>query len=207
MPRRLLLALAVVLAPCVVLAGLRARVALSRHEPVMAVPVPGVVCGDDGLTRTSASAARDAGVTVVHAGACGACSDAADVEILRRTRETLTMTARSCGMRYLFLGRAAAARCMREQVGFSPDCDDCWLDDMACAITDCMTTCLLSRLKAEPNNVEGVLNPCLACDETNCGPEFIRCAGANRRRAGIVSDIERPASQIWTGGDAPAAAR
>ena len=31
--------------------------------------------------------------------------------------------------------------------------------------------------------------PC--SDEERCGPAFLACAGANRRRAGIVSDIQR----------------
>ena len=34
------------------------------------------------------------------------------------------------------------------------------------------------------------------CDELHCGPEFIRCAGANRRSSGIVSDIGRPGQQV-----------
>jgi hypothetical protein len=33
----------------VVVAGLRARVALLYVEPVVSTPVPGVVCGDDGV--------------------------------------------------------------------------------------------------------------------------------------------------------------
>ena len=35
------------------------------------------------------------------------------------------------------------------------------------------------------------LDPCIACDEKLCGPAFLECAGANRRRAGVISDIER----------------
>ena len=35
------------------------------------------------------------------------------------------------------------------------------------------------------------LNECLECDEKLCGPNFLHCAGANRRRLGIVSDIAR----------------
>jgi hypothetical protein len=136
---------------------------------------------------------------VLHAGACGACSNPSDVDVLRRTRDTMTGSARSCATRYLLLGRAAAERCFRP-VGFSSACADCWLDDMACAIRHCAATCLWSRLIGEPHNLaSGALNRCLACDETHCGPEFVRCAGANRRRAGIVSDIVRPTSQIWHG--------
>ena len=44
----------------------------------------------------------------------------------------------------------------------------------------------------ESNNRGGAeLNSCLECDEKLCGPAFIQCAGANRRRLGIESDIKR----------------
>lgn len=41
---------------------------------------------------------------------------------------------------------------------------------------------------------------CLKCDEDHCGPAFIKCAGANRRSSGIVSDIKRPPYQECTSG-------
>jgi L-asparaginase II len=34
-------------------------------------------------------------------------------------------------------------------------------------------------------------NPCLACDEEQCGTAFKACAGATRRNCGIVTDIVR----------------
>jgi hypothetical protein len=36
------------------------------------------------------------------------------------------------------------------------------------------------------------------CDEALCGPEFLPCSGATRRRMQIVSDIPRPESQQCT---------
>ena len=199
MRRRALVSVLVVLAlPLVAIAALRARVSLFYREPIVPAAVPGAVCGTDGATYASEAAAHAANVAVLHPSACGACSNPADVEVLRRTRETLTRDARVCGMRYFLIGRGAAARCL-EPVGFTPACADCWLDDMACAVTHCTRICLWSRLAGEPNNVDGRLNDCLQCDEDHCGPEFGRCAGANRRRSGIVSDIERPAEQIWKG--------
>lgn len=196
--RLIWIVLALVLTAIVVVVGLRARIALVYVEPNVPASVAGVVCGDDGVTYASEAAAAAAGRRVVHVQACGACSDAADVDVLRRTRETLTLDARACGLRYFLLGRGAAERCLAP-IGFTPACAACWLDDMACAVVHCTTVCLWSRLKGEPNNVDGRLNDCLQCDETQCGPEFGRCAGANRRRSGIVSDIDRPAEQIWRG--------
>jgi hypothetical protein len=197
--RRILIVLVmVIVVPVVAIAALRARVALFYREPQVVEPAAGVVCGVDGTSRDSAADAAAAGVAVLHMGACGACSNAADVEVMRRTRETLTLDARACGLRYFLIGRGAAERCLAP-IGFSPACVECWLDDMACAVTHCTAICLRSRLTGEPNNVDGKLNDCLQCDETHCGPEFVRCAGANRRRSGIVSDIERPAEQVWHG--------
>jgi len=43
------------------------------------------------------------------------------------------------------------------------------------------------------------LNRCTRCDEIICGPAFVECAGANRRRTGIQSDIQRDAeSEVCT---------
>merc|ERR1719262_1682487 len=41
---------------------------------------------------------------------------------------------------------------------------------------------------------------CLRCDEEYSGAQFIKCAGANRRSTGIVSDIQRPENQQCTVG-------
>ena len=47
----------------------------------------------------------------------------------------------------------------------------------------------------DPHN-SGDYSGCLKCDEKHCGPEFIRCAGANRRSSGIESDIHKADSEI-----------
>lgn len=47
------------------------------------------------------------------------------------------------------------------------------------------------------------LNACFYCDEIHCSPTFVgRCAGANRRTAGVVTDVARsvrPTGKITTG--------
>ncbi len=202
MRRVLRILIAIVVVPIAALTLLRARIAVVHREPPRVSPAVGAVCAVDGTTRASAAEAAAAGVAIRHAGACGACSNAGDVDVMRRTAATLTLDARACGLRYFLVGRGAAERCMAP-IGFTPACTACWLDDMACAVTHCTTVCLWSRLVGEPNVVGGKLNDCLQCDETNCGPEFVRCAGANRRRSGIVSDIERPADEIWRDGGQP----
>ena len=73
----------------------------------------------------------------------------------------------------------------------------CWKNNIQCTISHCKFTCLKARLLATPNNIKNEtdgtlkLNDCLECDERLCGPKFLECAGANRRRVGIVSDIKR----------------
>ena len=36
----------------------------------------------------------------------------------------------------------------------------------------------------------------LQCDELLCGPDFVTCAGANRRRLGITTDIARGGAEL-----------
>jgi hypothetical protein len=56
----------------------------------------------------------------------------------------------------------------------------------------CVFTCVKMLIFGGSNNDDsGELNDCLKCDERRCGPAYIECAGANRRRSGIVSDIGR----------------
>jgi hypothetical protein len=185
---------------------LRVRVSIPQRPLEEDREARGVVCGADGVSRTAFEAVHAPSVHVLHAGACGACSNVPDIEVLRRTRATLTETSKACAMRYFLLGRAAAATCF-SAVGLSPACTDCWLDDMACAIRHCTFVCVRSTLLGEANTVSGQLNACLACDEFHCGPAFARCAGASRRRAGIVSDIDRPASEVWDGALTPTPAQ
>ena len=61
-------------------------------------------------------------------------------------------------------------------------------------IPSLLPPCTLSFLPSRlPYSLTGSLT---RCDELHCGPEFIRCAGANRRSSGIVSDIARPGQQV-----------
>ncbi|CAF1616566.1 unnamed protein product [Didymodactylos carnosus] len=75
---------------------------------------------------------------------------------------------------------------------------------MGCDAAHCMTKCAIVRtfiiiniLHVNNTKPDGSLNDCLACDEDYCGKPFIVCSGANRRRSGIMSDIDRPQDAIW----------
>jgi hypothetical protein len=132
-------------------------------------------------------------VTVAHCGDCGKCSNPHDVNIYDDTKNTLFDTTLTCGKRAFIWGRRTADKCMMENVGFTEPCNECWVENILCDLRYCIFTCIWYGLFNEANTGQDqkTLNPCTRCDELRCGPEFVTCAGVNRRRAGILSDIER----------------
>ena len=67
-----------------------------------------------------------------------------------------------------FGGRASCTACMNEQVGFTPACVPCWVDNIVCDQSACVFTCLWSLLRGEKNNrdlASADLSTCLKCDE------------------------------------------
>jgi len=133
---------------------------------------------------------------VLNCGQCGPCSNKHDITIYYETRQTLTETMTSCGSGDFLFGRSAFD-CLKQEVGMTDGCTTCWVLNYQCNIQNCVMTCLKERFfpflpswtawNSEP------LTPCIACDEKLCGPVFVGCAGANRRRTGIVSDLQRDA--------------
>ena len=67
-------------------------------------------------------------------------------------------------------------------------------DNVACDAVACVSNPDCIRRFFDPSGTSYA--GCIKCDEQNCGPEFIRCAGANRRSSGILSDISRPGQQV-----------
>lgn len=147
------------------------------------------------LSTQDTKEAKRRDMEVVHCGECGECSTSNDIEIMYRTKDTLTKTATKCTLDGLLFGNRAMEKCLENKVGFTPACSTCWSDNMRCTSAKCRFTCIKSVLSREPNNYDGNLNSCLECDEKLCGPAFLKCAGANRRRLGIVSDIIRDAEK------------
>lgn len=154
---------------------------------------------DDGLsnltTFSSAAAAEANGEDVVHCGSCSQCSTLPDMKIMAETRSTLTDDTTKCAYR-MFLGKGSVSKCMEKKIGFSPSCNDCWTSNIECTFNACKFTCLKIKLFGDNHNDDdGTLNECLSCDEVMCGPVFLRCSGANRRRMGILSDIGRDSNK------------
>jgi hypothetical protein len=132
---------------------------------------------------------------IAHCETCGACSNPQDVRIYDETKDYLTDTTIDCAKRSLIWGRRTAGKCMERRVGFTPPCQKCWVENILCDLRYCFFTCAWNKAFGghQERAADGTreLNACTMCDEKRCGPEFIQCAGANRRRSGIVSDIER----------------
>mmetsp|Transcript_14276 Transcript_14276/g.18029 ORF Transcript_14276/g.18029 Transcript_14276/m.18029 type:complete len:228 (-) Transcript_14276:1324-2007(-) len=138
------------------------------------------------------SKAKKQVMQVAHCGECGECSTSNDIKIMKETKDTLTKTVTICALYSLFFGDKATEACLEKRIGFTPACSLCWSDNVRCTRENCRFTCLKYFIMRESNNRGGVeLNSCLECDEKLCGPAFIQCAGANRRRLGIESDIKR----------------
>lgn len=170
-----------------------------------------------GVRTSSRANASRANETVVHCGKCAACSRPADVRVLYETRHFITTEMTRCAAKFAkpnFLGgdhdlshlRAclAAANITFDNTvqfddgtnrGNGPTCMDCWTDNIMCDSTQCNTNPSCIEKFFNPNNT-GAFAGCLKCDEDHCGAEFIKCAGANRRSTGIISDIERVTSEV-----------
>jgi hypothetical protein len=91
-------------------------------------------------------------------------------------------------------------RCNEEHIGFTEQCASCWTVDQLCAKTKCVFIYLqafmvnqVSNFHVDPNDITTA-----TCDEALCGPEFVPCSGATRRRMDILSDIPRPKDQQCT---------
>jgi hypothetical protein len=156
------------------------------------------VCAADGRNYHSQETACINETYPLHAGSCGACSNEHDIGIYRATKQTMSVVAYQCMVKYLIGTEKSAFECFQTQ-GLSNNCNQCWIDNMKCSASSCLGKCIWhTMLKNSPwSDHNSTLNPCIQCDEELCGPAFVKCAGANRRRAGIVSDISRPQSDVW----------
>lgn len=129
-------------------------------------------------------------IIIAHCGSCGACSNMNDIHLYDITKNTLFGYSTKCAKRALIWGRKTASNCLKDLVSFTDLCNDCWIDNILCDIRKCVFTCMFYGLFSSID-ASTSLNRCTECDEKRCGPTFIQCAGANRRRCGIISDIKR----------------
>ena len=146
-------------------------------------------CADDGNTYQIIKE----GINVIHCGGCGSCSNDHDIAIYHNTSKTLTHTTTMCAFIYLF-SETMSRVCLDLAIGFTPKCTDCWIENIACTLKKCGYVCLKHALTNFGDTHSN--NSCIQCDEQNCGPDFKECSGANRRRLGIITDIERYPEEI-----------
>lgn len=161
-------------------------------------PVCAVLGGAVKTTFPSAEAAHQHNASIMHCGSCGSCSTDDDINIYRKTRNSLTRTTTLCALWALvpYFGDGRVESCMNEHVGFTNDCNQCWLENIRCSRRQCAgvcagyflkkkVCCFISFLssfqvgglyhhvsggnKSEPDD-PNKLNQCLACDEEKCGP-------------------------------------
>lgn len=149
------------------------------------------------LYQTDEVCRDDDGDHVLNCGSCGHCSNVNDIRHYKESAQTLTKTMTLCTMRGFFVdGSSGILKCLRQNSKLTLPCAKCWVGNAECNFKHCSNTCLKHRMM--PSFIPSLgrwdddrLDPCHACDETFCGPGFVACAGANRRRVGIVSDILR----------------
>lgn len=164
----------------------------------------GTVCawdnnGPDSIIQTfdTPGAALAANFSVVHCGACAACSTFQDMRLQWTTRTYLADAAQDCTKKSFGGGREAVQECNENSIGFSEECATCWTVDQLCAKKNCVFIFFqgvminkLTNFQVGPNEITSAM-----CDEAMCGPEFVPCSGVTRRRMDIVSTIARPLSQ------------
>ena len=161
------------------------------------------VCAADGHEYASAATAHAAGMDVVNCGQCAKCSSVESVDAMHAHSTSLTKRASLAAIIYLLAGEGMHRLMMRSPlVGFDAPCADCWLAATQCNLASCAQHCLYgwtNPLSASSTiNGSTDLNACMKCDEVHCSAYFLQACGANRRTAGVVSDIHRPPQHVCT---------
>jgi len=164
--------------------------------------------------ESTENATADNFTTIAHCGECGACSNPHDIQIYGETNDSLFKSTLTCAKHSILGGKKSLRKCMKEHVGFTDGCNECWVENIMCDRRLCLFTCIWQEMMFGPVNSDKSggqqsLNRCTECDEKRCGPAFVKCAGVNRRRAGIRSEFERKDSEVcrsvdvgwWNNGD------
>ncbi len=113
---------------------------------------------------------------ITHKGKCGNCSNVHDLQAYEDTKDTLSTKARECAI------WDATTSCLDE---LTTPCAQCWVDNMKCTRNHCWFVCAWAL------HFPNIHTKCIDCDELHCGNNFTKCAGLNRRRANITTDIPR----------------
>lgn len=132
---------------------------------------------------------------LVHCGECGKCSTVQDANVYINTSNTLTDKMKECSI--VGIAGGSVQECITERIGMTSDCAECFAENIECTKKHCDFICGYETiLDLEVANEEGHLSKCIKCDEYHCGKKFKACAGMTRRRAGLMSDIDRSLDEI-----------
>jgi hypothetical protein len=140
------------------------------------------------------------GFQLTHYHACGTCSTLQDLAVYGEL--DLTKMAKVCTKRATL---ASKQECM-EEIGFTRACAETWAYNGSNTGRSCARNCvkafgllplLFGYENASPVDANGTLNACLMCDEMISGPGFQYAAGRTRRDSGIISEIDRPSTQVY----------
>jgi hypothetical protein len=166
--------------------------------------ITGTMCawdqaGPNAIIKTfdTLEAVYAANYTVIHCGACADCSNWNDLGLEWTTKGNLAAMAQTCAKKSLFGTIDDVQQCNEDLIGFTPDCAMCWTVDELCSKKNCVFIFLQGVMINNIGNFQVGLEhvTSASCDEAICGPEFVPCSGATRRRMNIVSDIPRPIEQ------------
>jgi hypothetical protein len=143
-------------------------------------------------TFSDEAAAKNAGATLTHHEACGACSTLQDLAVYAGNPD-LGAPVKQCGVDTFGKGFDANVQCLLN-LGFTKPCAQIWAWNTAHTRSVCLDPCV--RFGGDAYHLpDGGLNACLACDEEKSGPVFKAVAGRTRRNTGIASAICRPCSE------------
>lgn len=173
------------------------------------------VCGADGKNYKNVEHALLSKQKVANCGQCAKCSTVKDVNAMHSKSEGegnafgLTKRASIAAVAYLFGGKLIHRFLFQNEwfVGFSKNCSECWYEATRCNLQSCARYCLFgwenplsvnSTLnEGDGNTIQSKqLNSCMHCDEIYCSAYYLQSCGANRRTAGVVTDINRPDEHI-----------
>lgn len=145
-------------------------------------------------TYASVDAAKQAGASVTHYGACGLCSPLSDLAVYMQ-HDDLTGPVRACALKAKPDAAVDPALGCLEALGFDRPCAQIWYDNALNTRAHCLAPCLADLTKPY-QAPDGALNDCLQCDETQSGPVFKAVAGRTRRNSGLPSAICRPCGSV-----------
>lgn len=133
---------------------------------------------------------------VTHTGQCGVCSTAQDMgALMKHAGNDMVNTWMECSKEGYFDNKAGL-ECF-QNLGFSTACADMLFYRGYNTRGECLRFCLWNSVWAYNKPAPSCdYTQCLECDELQSNPLFLRYAGRDCSRSGILTDIVRPCSKI-----------